>query len=329
MIIDVRSLPGKHLFASMVHERSRVAAGGGLHMLDRREGGVSHVTASRDGLIVSTDDRLDIEAGPLTSEVIDWLTCAEAPPLPDGDLPIRSFERRAWIAAKGRESRAIQRMTVVPGVGITDSSAYPPEARTGYRLGGHEPLVFRDGSSATLMHELAGHRSESRAEIAAWPGWLSIVDDPRITPWAACIPDDTGSLPRSVDLRSGPPASWRRFRVIDAPQRRMSTVVVSCDRTAPWSIPDRYIEVSLVGRGAYDPVRDVVSFSIFSGALVEDGVRLPLEQPQSVELSATELLDRIAGARGAPVAAPGVVCGAHGSELPVGSIGCELFLRSV
>lgn len=326
MITPVNPLPDDHLFASMIHERSRIASGGRTLMLDRREGGVSHVTRSRDGLIVSTDDRLPGAIHPIARDLVHWLENTEAPAPPVSTGALRCIERRVWILAGGRESRMTQRFFVVPGIGITTPDAQPPRRSSGHLVRGDEPIVFRNGSSATLMHELAGHRSEAAAQPADWPEWLSIVDDPRITPWASCTPDDTGGFPGAADLKSSPPASWRRFRVIDSPQPRMSTVVVSCSSGSPWDPPPLRVEVDLVGQGSYDATTDRVGFTIFSGSLISREGTVPLQVPQHLEIHATELIGRVAGGRGAPREAPGVICGSHGTELPVGSIGCELLL---
>jgi hypothetical protein len=97
----------------------------------------------------------------------------------------------------------------------------------------------------------------------------------------------------------------RRATFRDVPLTRMSHVHVS-QVNAPFVSPANAVEIELVEGGSYDPLTGIVT--------------LQIAVPR-FELRATrrEIAQSLAGAQGAPIRYPGVVCSREGQELVVPS----------
>jgi hypothetical protein len=164
------------------------------------------------------------------------------------------------------------------------------------------PIVWRDGSAAVLLHEAIGHAAEHDARPVQWPSWLRVDDVPHFTL------DDAGNVAKSVSLIDDPPACLRRESFRDVPLRRMTNVLVRQTR-APFPIPEESIDVHLVAGGSYDPLTDVVTIHV---AVSTAGAFTFRRDREDVAKS-------LAGAKGAPIEYPGVICSREGQELAVGS----------
>lgn len=164
------------------------------------------------------------------------------------------------------------------------------------------PIVWRDGSAAVLLHEAVGHAAEHDAPPVNWPSWLHVDDVPQVAF------DDVGNSARGANLIIEPPQCMRRESFRDVPLRRMTNVLVRQAR-APFALPAKSIDVHLVAGGAYDPLTDVVTIHVAAstaGAFTFRRAR-------------AEVAKSLAGAKGAPIAYPGVICSREGQELAVGS----------
>jgi hypothetical protein len=106
-------------------------------------------------------------------------------------------------------------------------------------------------------------------------------------------------------LRVDCPMEMRRASFSDVPLRRMIRVVVSHEN-APFELPERRIDVQLVRGGAYDPLTDVVTLDVAVPRF-------------TIRATRAEIAASIAGATGAPLRYPGVVCSREGQELVVHS----------
>lgn len=140
------------------------------------------------------------------------------------------------------------------------------------------PIVWRNGSAAVLLHEAIGHAREHDAAPVAWPEWLG------------------------VDI----PLGMRRATFRDVPLPRM-TRVAARQSGAPFTLPDRRIEVLLVGGGSFDPVTDEVTIDV----AVSSAGAFTLRAPRAAVARA------LAGAIGEPLRYPGVICSREGQELYV------------
>ena len=124
------------------------------------------------------------------------------------------------------------------------------------------PVVWRHGSAAVLLHEASGHPAERGSGAVAWPGWLTVRDEPDEF-------DDSGKLGAAADLLAGEaPSSIRRESFSDVPLRRMSKVIAR-QQSAPFELPERRIEVHLVAGGGFDPVSDSVTLRIAAADVVD------------------------------------------------------------
>ena len=147
------------------------------------------------------------------------------------------------------------------------------------------PIVWRNGSASVLLHEAAGHPLEHAHEPIAWPPWLDV----------------------DVPLR------MRRETFRDVPLLRM-TRVTARQHDAPFSLPERRIDVLLVNGGLYEPLTETVTLRI--AAADYEGRRLP---PFEIRESRQAVARALTGAAGDPIRYPGVVCSREGQELIVGS----------
>ncbi len=164
------------------------------------------------------------------------------------------------------------------------------------------PIVWRDGSAAVLLHEAVGHAAEHDAALVKWPSWLRVNDVPQFAF------DDVGQQARGANLMTEPPACMRRESFRDVPLRRMTNVLVRQTR-APFAVPAKCIDVHLVAGGSYDPLTDLVTIHVAvssAGAFTFRRTR-------------AEVAKSLLGAKGAPIAYPGVICSREGQELAVGS----------
>ncbi len=180
------------------------------------------------------------------------------------------------------------------------------------------PIVWRKGTSAVLLHEAAGHASESGSEPVTWPGWLGVADIP------AAATDDVGETTRSVDLLRGEvPSSMRRETFRDLPLARMSRVVVSQADAPPIDVIER-IEVELVAGGSYDPLTGQVSMLVTVAAAYGLDGSIRWLRPFAVRRSRSEIARSLRGASGKPQRYPGVICSREGQDVYVESHGCDL-----
>jgi hypothetical protein len=192
---------------------------------------------------------------------------------------------------------------------VAPASAGGPPAKAGATS---LPLVWRNGSAAILIHEAAGHAAEHGAPPVPWPDWLTIRDVPRSSS------DDAGETPSLANLIRGEcPSSLRRASFRDAPLRRMSEVVVE-QHGAPFDEPEERIDVLLVEGGSYDPLTEMVSLRIAAADLIRKGGSEPMA-PFDIIRSRSAIAAAMAGASGAPIRYPGVVCSREGQEVFVGS----------
>ncbi|HEV8435901.1 MAG TPA: hypothetical protein VGR95_21000 [Thermoanaerobaculia bacterium] len=164
------------------------------------------------------------------------------------------------------------------------------------------PIIWRDGSGAVLLHEAIGHAAEHDAAPVTWPSWLRVNDVPRFAF------DDVGAPAKGANLMTEPPQCMRRESFRDVPLRRMTNVLVRQTR-APFALPAKSIDVHLVAGGAYDPLTDVVTIHIAASSAGAFTFRR----------TRAEVAKSLAGAKGAPVVYPGVICSREGQELAVGS----------
>lgn len=180
------------------------------------------------------------------------------------------------------------------------------------------PIVWCQGTSAVLLHEAAGHASESGSTPMSWPVWLRAVDAP------LAVIDDLGAKTRTVDLLRGEtPSSSRRETFRDLPLARMSRVVVSQVDAPPIHAIER-IEVHLIAGGSYDPLTGQVSVQVtVARACALDGSAVWL-RPFALRRSRLEIAQAIRGASGQPVRYPGVICSREGQDVYVESHGCDL-----
>lgn len=311
-----------YTFAAAVHERS-LDDGCSIERLDT---GISLVRTDGSVIDVSCDDRLAPSAG-LTDHALAWLRdCVDGhqdTALVDG---MRSIERRTVVLRDGIEHRTHSRLRVIRGIGIVDDepSNESPNDPGNAQLDPSLPLLFAAGSAATLMHELAGHRAESSRPPLEWPRWIAITDDPARYPWGASSVDDSGSPLKRTDLTRAPAQSLRRWRAVDLPQPRMTSVVVERVIGSPWRLPRTHVRIARISAGHYDDRDDSVILRIASAALADGESLITIATPAVVRFDCRTLVARLAGAYGDPVMAPGVICGSHGSEIPVASIACDV-----
>jgi hypothetical protein len=142
------------------------------------------------------------------------------------------------------------------------------------------PLVWRNGSAAVLLHEAIGHASEHGAAPVPWPAWLSV---------------DAPLMPRRATFR-------------DVPLPRM-THLVARQTGAPFALPDERVDIELIAGGAYDPLTDLVTINVAASSAGAFTIRRTRAQ----------IAASLAGATGAPVRYPGVICSREGQELFVAS----------
>lgn len=171
------------------------------------------------------------------------------------------------------------------------------------------PIVWTHGSASVLLHEAIGHAAEERSTRIEWPEWLRVRDEP---PFRL---DDAGNTARPADLLAEAPSSLRRATFRDVPIRRMTRVIVDHQAVSA-SLPDRHIEVQLAGLGHYDPVRDDIALTVTHSERVDGSRREPLA-PFVIRESRERIRRSLAGASGAPVRYPGVVCSTDGQKLIV------------
>lgn len=151
------------------------------------------------------------------------------------------------------------------------------------------PLLWKHGSAAVLLHEAAGHALEHGQAPLELPPWLTI------------------------DV----PLQLRRASFKDVPLLRMTNVVAR-QTNAPFALPERRIEITLVDGGSYDPLTELVTVRVAAAQLV-DGDDVRALAPFTLEEQRATIARSIAGAAGEPLRYPGVICSREGQELVVGS----------
>jgi hypothetical protein len=151
------------------------------------------------------------------------------------------------------------------------------------------PLLWKHGSAAVLLHEAIGHPLEHGQTPPALPSWLT------------------------VDV----PLQMRRASFKDVPLVRMTDVVAQ-QTNAPFALPERRIEIALVGGGAYDPLTELVTVRIVAAQLV-DGDDIHALAPFTIHEPRVNVVRAITGASGESIRYPGVICSREGQELVVGS----------
>ena len=167
--------------------------------------------------------------------------------------------------------------------------------RTGKIACPPQPLLWRNGSAAVLLHEAIGHATEHGHAPLAWPAWLRVRDAARAG--------------RIANLISGePPAASRRESFRDAPLPRMTNLVVE-QVHAPFELPDERVEIELIAGGAYEPLTEMVTINV---AVSSAG-------PFTIRASRRAISRSLIGAGGNPIRYPGVICSREGQELYVGS----------
>jgi len=171
-----------------------------------------------------------------------------------------------------------------------------------------QPVIWRNGSAAVLLHEAVGHAAEHDASAVKWPSWLSVRDEP---PFAT---DDCGNAARNVDLMREPPSCFRRESFRDVPLIRMTNVVVRGNHRYN---PREVVEVFLVAGGSYDPLTEIVTIDV---AVSTAGAF-------TIRKTRAEIAASIAGASGEPIRYPGVICSREGQELAVGSFAPVMMTR--
>jgi hypothetical protein len=187
----------------------------------------------------------------------------------------------------------------------------------------HLPLLWSDGSGGVLMHEAVGHPAGMAAAVE-WPRWLQVHDEPSSGVYEA-REDGMGDPPRRDLLRGESPASLRRASFRDLPLFRMSNLVVS-HRNAPFTLPSRYVVITLVGGGSWDSLRDEITVRVVRGDLIDGAHRKPLA-PFTFRSSRAAIAGSLRGARGAHVRYPGVICSEEGQRLPVGTFSPDLLME--
>lgn len=315
--------PPPHIFACVIHERSHTPAGRQLLSDERYEEGVCRSQPHEDTTLLQSFGSLQegIVRGWIPASTADWLKQARATTLETAvSFPLRSILRRRWVAGPDGEYRNEEQFLVVPGLGVVPEPSPPPSPTAGQPLDPSLALLLLEGSAATLLHELAGHRNQWSSDPAQWPRWLRVEDQPE--------PADDCGVPHDgcVDLRSAAPPAWRRWRATDTPLPRMTAITVSASGDHGLDLPRERIEVRRIAAGRYDPARDRVRLVVSEAWLISGGSRHSLTLPATIELPSRELIARIAGAAGTPREAPGVLCGDHGVDLPVASRACDLLL---
>ncbi len=151
------------------------------------------------------------------------------------------------------------------------------------------PIIWRNGSSAVLLHEAIGHAKEHEHAPIDWPPWLE------------------------VDV----PLQLRRASFSDIPLLRMTTVTARNAGVPPaGQAPSRRpaIEILLVAAGGYEPLTETITLRI--AAANYKGRRLP---PFDMRESRAAVAHALIAAEGEPIRYPGVVCSREGQELVVGS----------
>ncbi|HLJ74830.1 MAG TPA: hypothetical protein VKU62_09610 [Thermoanaerobaculia bacterium] len=155
-------------------------------------------------------------------------------------------------------------------------------------------FVWRNGSAAVLLHEAIGHAAEHGHEPLDWPKWLRVRDESR---------DGTADL-----LAGEAPLGTRRESFRDVPLRRM-TRLVAAQHDASFELPDDRVEIHLIAGGAYEPLTEIVTINV---AVSDAG-------PFTIRAARRAIARSLAGATGAPIRYPGVICSREGQELYVGS----------
>ncbi len=185
------------------------------------------------------------------------------------------------------------------------------------------PIFWTRGSGSVLMHEAAGHAAEARAKPAAWPSWLTVIDDPHATGLGQQQVDDCGNAGEARDLLGGQsPSCLRRPSFRDIPASRLSNLSVS-STGGPFELPAKFIEVSLIDGGNYDELTDRVTLAVGASELVDRGERHPLE-PFILSETRAAIASSLIGGYGELVTYPGVICSRDGHRVPVGSASIDL-----
>lgn len=270
---------------------------GGRRVESRLTHGVAHQKA---GLITATDERPDalVERCEREIEVMREAVVAAGVP-------------QARLIADCMEGEVASIIVVTLGIlsvvtSSTDLAAdwqllreCSPVAGSGPGAWRGIPLVWRHGSAAVLLHEAAGHAAEHGHPPVAWPPWLTVTD-------------------AGEDLLGAAPAlTLRRASFTDVPLRRMRDLVVA-QEAAPFALPERRIEVLLVEGGSYEPLTEEVAVRVAAARIVGEGVTRDLD-PFTISASRAEVARSLAGATGAPIRYPGVICSREGQELFVRS----------
>ena len=237
-----------------------------------------------------------------------------------------------------------------------DELVAPPRPRpVTPETGTRTPVVFRNGTAASVLHEVVGHLLESdlvlegsspfaaATSAGVAPKSLSVSDDP--TRWdlpGAFTTDDEGIPAVSIRLlhagrlaallcdRSGaaqlgqPPGRGRRASCAETPTPRMSNLVVASGDSDPNVIErdvGRGLVVTRCGSATVDPISGRLSVAVERGWELRRGRRRRPLVPIALTGTALELLASIAPTIGndpTPQWRHGW-CGKRGHVLPTGS----------
>jgi hypothetical protein len=139
------------------------------------------------------------------------------------------------------------------------------------------PLAWHNGTAAILLHEAVGHAREHEHADVQWPRWLDVKIN----------------------------YAMRRETFRDVPLLRMTEVVVA-QKSAPFEMPAKRIDIEYVAGGSYEPLTGMVTID----------VAVP---PMRLQATRSQIAASFFGASGEPLRYPGVICSREGQELYVPS----------
>lgn len=288
------------------------------------ESGCSHAEDGR--LIGSSDLSRVFERSPGT---LEWLESLEPSRVswPSGKVVV--VEARRAVFGDGEEplERSSEGWWQIDGhapvqLGISPEKASSMVSSVAPEIDPtREWLRFESGTSALLMHELAGHGDATRLE---WPGWLEAVNEPRGFDGTTRSFDDCGTALKAVDILRERALPERRSGWRDIPLPRLYHLSVRGEH--PAGLAERFIAISRIGEGRYDRPSNRALWGIERSCLVdrEKIVHLPR---WFLSLSAEELTARLAGASGAEVQHPPRFCSERGQRIPITHSGVSLELE--
>jgi hypothetical protein len=332
----VHDVDGIHLYASSLHVRVWPRGEGSGFEESRFEHGQVLARRGDEGWISEATDDLDARLSPLELglEHRDWLRSLRKTEIPVAVSPVRGnlsiiSQRRVVIDAHGAHAGE-SHVAILERDGV--SYAFSPERLTfpaeneGPRVAAppSAPLLFTNGTAAILFHELLGHPAEEGI-LADLPSWLRVTDEPASSrAFSPTDHDDCGRPTRPARLGSEGLTALRRWSFRDLPLPRMSHLEVEC--SLPIALPDEYIEISHLGEGAFDPLRDEVTLVIAAGMIVRQGERQPVH-PFALRSSRVALLGSIEGAPPNTIARSLVICSSHGQRLPVSGASPDILVK--